>query len=169
MDARKSGGLDELVSGGEPFDIADYYGASGNSKRTSKFPRLSRPVPMMRPEYDVVVVGSGYGGGVAASRMARAGKSVVVLERGREKWREFFSLRVGMHSDHDSAGEYPCSLKDAAQEFRVSGTAGVVGSGTGMYHLVVGEGQNAFVGNGKLFSVSMGVTDAGRSRGNVCN
>lgn len=42
---------------------------------------------MMRPEYDVVVIGSGYGGGVAASRMARAGKSVAVLELGKEKWR----------------------------------------------------------------------------------
>jgi choline dehydrogenase-like flavoprotein len=41
----------------------------------------------MRPEYDVVVIGSGYGAGVAASRMARAGKSVVVLELGKEKWR----------------------------------------------------------------------------------
>jgi choline dehydrogenase-like flavoprotein len=42
---------------------------------------------MMRPEYDVVVVGSGYGAGVAASRMARAGKTVAVLELGNEKWR----------------------------------------------------------------------------------
>ncbi|KAL0562550.1 hypothetical protein V5O48_019537, partial [Marasmius crinis-equi] len=57
-----------------------------NPNANSKFPRLSRPVPMMRPEYDVVVIGSGYGGGVAASRTARAGKSVAVLEMGKEKW-----------------------------------------------------------------------------------
>lgn len=62
------------------------------SKSTSprakrQFPRLSRPVHLMRPEYDVVVIGSGYGGGVAASRMARAGESVAVLEMGKEKWR----------------------------------------------------------------------------------
>lgn len=39
----------------------------------------------MRPEYDVVIIGSGYGAGVAASRMARAGKSVAVLELGWER------------------------------------------------------------------------------------
>lgn len=57
------------------------------STSKTRFPRLSRSVHLMRPEYDVVVIGSGYGGGVAASRMARAGKSVAVLEMGKEKWR----------------------------------------------------------------------------------
>ena len=45
---------------------------------------LSKPKEMMKPHYDVVVIGSGYGGGVAASRLSRAGLSVCVLERGRE-------------------------------------------------------------------------------------
>jgi len=38
--------------------------------------RLSKPLDQMRAHYDVVVVGSGYGGGIAASRLARAGRSV---------------------------------------------------------------------------------------------
>jgi cholesterol oxidase len=50
---------------------------------------LSMPLYELKPFYDVVIVGSGYGGAIAASRLARArgpaGKpSVCLLERGRE-------------------------------------------------------------------------------------
>jgi cholesterol oxidase len=44
----------------------------------------------MRPAYDVVVVGSGFGGGVTACRLAEAGRSVCVLERGRRFGRDDF-------------------------------------------------------------------------------
>ena len=37
----------------------------------------------MKRSYDAIVVGSGFGGGVAACRLAAAGRSVCVLERGR--------------------------------------------------------------------------------------
>lgn len=43
----------------------------------------------IRP-YDVIVVGSGFGGGIAACRLAEAGKRVCVLERGRRFGRDDF-------------------------------------------------------------------------------
>jgi FAD binding domain len=112
-----------------------------SSESHARFPRISRPVELMRTSYDVVVIGSGYGGGVAASRMARGRQSVCLLERGKEKW----------------PGEYPEELEDALKDLHVSGqfAPGQMkgkwvegGDPTGLYHLVVGEGQNAFVGNG---------------------
>jgi cholesterol oxidase len=49
---------------------------------------LSRPWNQRRPHYDFVVIGSGYGGSIAASRLAAASLpqpvSVCLLERGRE-------------------------------------------------------------------------------------
>ena len=47
-------------------------------------PRLSSPVSEMKKHYDVIVIGSGYGGSITASRMARAMKNVCLLERGKE-------------------------------------------------------------------------------------
>ena len=47
--------------------------------------------------HDVIVIGSGFGGAVAACRLASAGRDVVVLERGR-RW---------------SPGEYPRDIDDA--------------------------------------------------------
>ncbi|MGH9171035.1 MAG: GMC family oxidoreductase N-terminal domain-containing protein [Acidimicrobiales bacterium] len=45
---------------------------------------LSRPLEDLQPHYEIVVVGSGYGGAIAACRLARAGRRVALLERGRE-------------------------------------------------------------------------------------
>src|SRR5687768_984639 len=44
----------------------------------------------MRTSYDAIVVGSGFGGGIAACRLAEADKSVCLLERGREFGRDDF-------------------------------------------------------------------------------
>ena len=49
----------------------------------------------MRNAYDVVVVGSGFGGGIAACRLAEAGKRVCLLERGRRFKPEDFISEPG--------------------------------------------------------------------------
>ncbi|KAH9904732.1 glucose-methanol-choline oxidoreductase [Xylariomycetidae sp. FL2044] len=112
-----------------------------DDSRTTRFPRISKPLELMRHSYDCVVIGSGYGGGVAASRMARAGESVCLLERGTERW----------------PGEYPTDTKDAIEQVHYSGSFSpgwlpkkLVNGGdpTGMYHLIFGNGQSAVVCNG---------------------
>ncbi len=50
---------------------------------------------MMNSAYDVVVVGSGFGGGIAACRLAEAGKRVCLLERGRRFKPEDFISEPG--------------------------------------------------------------------------
>ena len=46
---------------------------------------IATTIDRMSEEYDVVVVGSGYGGAINASRLARAGLKVCILERGDER------------------------------------------------------------------------------------
>jgi cholesterol oxidase len=94
--------------------------------------RLSIPIENMKDHYSVVVVGSGYGGGIAASRMARASRSVCVLERGKEF----------------QPGEYPDTELEAAAEMQIRTADCTVGSPTGLYEFVVGDGINVFKGCG---------------------
>jgi cholesterol oxidase len=49
----------------------------------------------MRERYDAVVIGSGFGGAVAACRLAQAGRSVCVLERGRRWHKSEFPRTTG--------------------------------------------------------------------------
>lgn len=115
-DATSTAHPHSVVSGGVVLEGANYYVSSDLPADKPKFPRLSRPVPMMRPVYDIVVVGSGYGGGVAASRMARAGKSVAILEMGKEKWRNvtyIFSILLLLTV-------HPCSRRISQQSCRSS-------------------------------------------------
>ncbi|KAL2793364.1 hypothetical protein BJX66DRAFT_338968 [Aspergillus keveii] len=109
-------------------------------ERLDDYPILSLPFDSLKSEYDVVVVESGYGAGVAASRMARAGKSVAVLE-------------VGWERRPDS---FPHTLRQCVREAAMSGaraTHGLLGklplSGkTKLFQHKVGEGQHAFCAHG---------------------
>jgi cholesterol oxidase len=86
----------------------------------------------MTHEYDVVVVGSGYGGGVAASRLAETGKRVCVLERGREIL----------------PGAYPETGLEALLKFQLNVGRVRLGRSTGLFEVHVGQIMSVLVGCG---------------------
>ncbi len=106
---------------------------------------------MVRMVYDVVVIGSGFGGSVAALRLAEKGYSVLVLEAGRRfadeelpetSWRLrrfLWAPRLGCY------GLQRITLLRAAS--RRPGRAGEVGSQAGASVLVL---SGAGVGGGSL-------------------
>ena len=94
--------------------------------------KLSASHSSINSSYDVVIVGSGYGGGVAASRMARAGQKVCVFERGKE-------LRPG---------EYPNTIVEAAKEAQFDLPGKHIGSETGLFDIRVNDDVNVVLGCG---------------------
>ncbi|MQA14514.1 MAG: GMC family oxidoreductase [Pseudonocardiaceae bacterium] len=111
--------------GGEAASVTAFGGAPQTT-------RLSSPVHAIKPAYDVVVVGSGYGGGIAASRLARVGRRVCVLERGREF----------------VPGEYPRTAAQAWDNFQIDAAAGRLGSRTGLFDFRRNEDMNVLLGCG---------------------
>jgi cholesterol oxidase len=93
--------------------------------------------------YDAVVIGSGYGGGVAASRLARMGLRVAVLEQGR-RWRP---------------GDFPTTTKARRKTTRLTGRAPKIGDPAGLYYLSVGKGLTVFgasgLGGGSLINAGV--------------
>ena len=93
---------------------------------------LARSLDVLKPRYDVIVVGSGYGGGVAASHLSRAGKSVAVLERGREF----------------PTGSFPSKFPELRAEMQVTGKRMRTGSDTALYDVRLGDDMHILVGCG---------------------
>lgn len=100
--------------------------------------RLSSPRTQMSERYDAIVIGSGYGGAIAASRLGRMKLSdgsslkVCLLERGREI----------------QPGEYPDTLFEVGKEFQIDLPGHHVGDQTAMFDLHANADMNVMVGCG---------------------
>ncbi|YCM44588.1 GMC family oxidoreductase [Verrucomicrobiaceae bacterium 227] len=96
--------------------------------------RLSSPLSNLKESYEVLVIGSGYGGAIAASRMARAGRKVCLLERGKEK----------------IPGEYPNTTHQALEEIQVNrmNFHGSQHARSALYDFRVNKQMNVFLGCG---------------------
>lgn len=113
---------------------------------TPTFPTLSLDRASIKPHYDVVVVGSGYGGSIAASRSARAGQTVCVLERGKE-WRP---------------GDFPELFTHASKEIQVHpGGKKSIGEPSNLYEFYVTDdlsvAQGCGLGGGSLINANVGL------------
>jgi cholesterol oxidase len=94
--------------------------------------QLSDSIDSLRDYYEVVVIGSGYGGSITANRLARAGKSVCILERGREI----------------QPGEYPDTPKKMGKEVQTDWPEKKRGSNLGLFDFRINKEINVVVGCG---------------------
>src|SRR5579864_8764309 len=93
--------------------------------------KLSKSITYLKPFYDVVIIGSGYGGSISASRFARAGLKVCLLEKGKEF----------------QPGEYPVTLMEGEAEAQLN-TDSRKAEKNGLYDIHVGDGISVFKGCG---------------------
>ena len=94
--------------------------------------RLSSPHGHLKRHYQAIVIGSGYGGGIAASRLSRAGLKVCVLERGNEMW----------------PGEYPHNEIELAKQLQTDFPSKRVGSPSALFDLRINKDINVIAGCG---------------------
>jgi cholesterol oxidase len=93
--------------------------------------KLSKPITALKPEYDVIVIGSGYGGSIAASRFSRAGLNVCLLEKGKEF----------------QPGDYPDTLTEAECEMQINADNREA-KDNGLYDFHISEDITVFKGCG---------------------
>ena len=94
--------------------------------------RIATPLEDLDDHYTVVVIGSGYGASVAASRLARAGQRVAVFERGREIL----------------PGDYPDTMLEASTQLQVQTPKAHHGDRSSLFSFHVGDDISVLTGCG---------------------
>lgn len=94
--------------------------------------RISSSSDSLKEKYTVVVVGSGYGGGVSASHLAKAGLDVCVLERGEEL----------------VAGDFPNTPSEGVRQMQFNFPEGHVGPATALFDFHMNDDVDVLVGCG---------------------
>ena len=94
--------------------------------------RLSKPLEDLDPHYDVVVVGSGYGGSIAACRLSRAGPRSPSSNAAGE-----------LHP-----GEYPSTIDAARRYMQVSAGDNQIGDARDLFWVHTGGNINVLSGCG---------------------
>jgi cholesterol oxidase len=103
------------------------------------------PSPAARAEFDVVVIGSGFGGSVCANRLALAGQRVLVLERG--PWRDSVPVR-SMGIERRAPFPYGSKAVTHLLHSLQIGPLHLRLNSAGLYELFVFRGINAMVASG---------------------
>ena len=93
---------------------------------------LSQKKEDILDQYEVVIIGSGYGGAVAASLLARDGLHVCLLERGKEI----------------VPGEYPNNINKILKEVQLDIRSGHYGPATGLFNIHCNKEMNIILGCG---------------------
>lgn len=109
---------------------------------------ISEPLRNAKDEYTVVVIGSGYGGAIAACRIAETKQKVAVLERGKEIL----------------PGDYPNTAVKALAEtqYTISQTGKRIGKADALYDIRLNDDINVVLGCGlggtSLINANVGLT-----------
>ncbi len=94
--------------------------------------KLSSSVENIKESYEIVVIGSGYGGSITASRLSRAGREVCILERGNEI----------------SPGQYPYTMPEIIESSQAHTEHEDFGDSNAMFDYYLHKGMSVLVGCG---------------------
>src|SRR5262249_20577602 len=107
-DARRRRGARASVASSPPAlrtTVAQSPRADDFQVQLSRSPRIHHPIRTRDNHYDVIIIGTGAGGGTLAYKLAPSGKRILLLERGEYVPREpqnWSTLAVNVHARYNT-------------------------------------------------------------------